>query len=101
MAGAGQDHRLGAQRLGDADAHQPDRSRTGYHDPLAGDDPAHHVETVHRGAGGDDQRRLLVAHVVGDMDHRIDVVDRVLGEPAIGAEAVGAVSLLAPAIIEA
>ena len=68
---------------------------------LAGDDPAHHVEAVHRGPGRDDQCRLRVGHVVGDVDHRVDVVDGVFGEPAIGAEAVGAVALLAVAVIEA
>src|SRR6185312_15988786 len=101
VAGAGQDHRLRAQRLGDTHSHQADRPGAGDHDGFAGDDAAHHVEAVHRGPGSDDQGRLLVAHVVGDMNHRIDVVDRVFGEPAIGAETVGAVPLLAPAVIEA
>ena len=89
------------KRLGDADAHQADRARTDHHDALAGNDAAHHVEPVHRGAGGDDQRRLRVGHVVRDVDQRVDVVDRVFGEAAIGGEAVGAMAFRAIAVIEA
>jgi len=40
LAGAGQDHRLRAERLGDPDPHQPDGPGTGDHHALAGDDPA-------------------------------------------------------------
>src|SRR5271165_7196316 len=101
LAGAGQDHRLCAQRLSDADTHQSDRTGASDDNRLARNDPTHNVEAVHRGPGGDDQCRLLVAHVVGDMDHRVDVVDRIFGETAVGAEAVGAMPLLAPAVIEA
>src|SRR5207248_5900094 len=51
--------------------------------------PTHHVEPVHRGTGGDDQRRLGIAHLVRDMGESVDVVDGVFGEAAISAEAVG------------
>src|SRR6202453_4392410 len=85
----------------DGDAHQTDRSRTDDHDALSGDDPAHYVETVHGGPGGDDQRRLRVTHFVRNVDHRVDVVDGIFGEPAVRAEPVGAMSLFAKAVIEA
>src|SRR6185437_9333620 len=80
---------------------ETDRPRSAHHDALARDQAAQDVEPVHRGAGGDHQRRLGVAHVVGHMDERVDVVDGVLGEAAIGGEAVGAVALLRLAVIEA
>ena len=73
----------------------------GHDDALAGDEPAELGQAVHRGAGGDDQRRLLVRHRVGDRDQRVDVVDLVLAEAAVGGEAVGAVALVDVAVIEA
>src|SRR6516225_1055626 len=101
LARAGQDHRLRTQRLGDAYPHQTDRSRSGNDDPFAGDNAAHYVEPVHCRAGGDDEGRLLVGHVVGNADHRVDVVQGVFGEAAIGAEAIGAMAFAAVAVIEA
>ena len=90
-----------AHRLGHADAEQADRAGAGDDDALAGDEPAELGQAVHRGAGGDDQRRLLVRHVVGDLDHRVDVVDRVLAEAAVGGEAVGAMALVHVAVVHA
>ena len=101
LARAGEDHRLRAQRLGDADAHQADRPGTEHDDGLAGNDAAHDVEAVHGGARRDDQRRLLVRHVVGNVDHGVDAVDGVFGKAAVRAEAVGAMALLAVAVVEA
>ena len=40
-------------------------------------------------------------HFVRDMHHGVDVVDRVFGEAAIGAEPVGAMALGAKAVVEA
>ncbi len=66
VARAGEDHRLRAHRLGDRDAEQSDRAGAGHHHALAGHQPAELGEAVHGGAGGDDQRRLLVRHLVRD-----------------------------------
>ena len=101
VARAGQNNRRGAERLGDRNPHQSDRSRAGHDDALAGDQPAHDVEPVHRGAGRDDQRRFRVRHVVRDMDHRVDIVDGIFGKAAIGREAVRAVSFRREAVVEA
>ncbi len=101
VAGSGQDHRVGAERLGDRDSEQADRPRPGDDDAFAGNQPAEHIEPVHRGAGGNDEGRLLVAHIVRHMDQSVDVVDRILGEAAVGGEAVGAMALGEIAVIEA
>jgi hypothetical protein len=75
-------------------AHQADRARAHDHHALAGDQPAELGQPVHRGAGGDDQRRLLVAHVVGDMTSVLMLLTCVFAEAAVGGEAVGAVALV-------
>ena len=62
VARAGQDHRLRAKRLRDRDAEQADRARARDHDAFARHQPAELGQAVHRGAGGDDQRCLLVRH---------------------------------------
>ncbi|MGA7263171.1 MAG: hypothetical protein WBX30_20080 [Stellaceae bacterium] len=61
LTGSGQDHRLGTECLSDANTHQADRAWTGNDDPFAGNDAAHYVKPIHRGAGGDDQCRLVSA----------------------------------------
>ena len=99
VAGPGEDHLAGAQGLGNADAHQADRAGAHDHHRLSGNQTADNVEPVHGGAGGDDQCRLLVAHVLGNMGQGVDIVDRVLREAAIGGEAVGAVPLIHLAIV--
>ena len=91
---------MGAHRLGNRDAQEPDRAGAGDHDALARDQPAELGQPVHRGAGGDDQRRLLVRHLVGDRDQRVDVVDLIFAEAAVGGEAVGAVAFVHVAVIE-
>ena len=91
----------GAERLGDRDAEQADRAGAGDHHALARHQPAELGQAVHRGAGGDDERRLLVRHRVGDRDQRVDVVDLVFAEAAVGGEAVGAVALVDVAVVEA
>ena len=88
-------------RLGHRDAEKPDRPRPDDDDALAGDEAAEFGQPVHRGAGGHDQRRLLVRHGVGNGDQRVDVVDLVFAEAAVGGEAVGAVALVDVAVVEA
>jgi hypothetical protein len=77
-----------------------DRAGASDDDALAGDETAQLGEAVHRGAGGHHQRRLLVRHGVGNGDQRVDVVDLVFAEAAVGSEAVGAVALVDVAVIE-
>ena len=89
-----------AHRLRHRDAEQPDRPRPGDDDALAGDEPAQFGEPVHRGARRHHQRRLLVRHRVRNGDQRVDVVDLVFAEAAVGGEAVGAVALVDVAVIE-
>jgi hypothetical protein len=56
---------------------------------------------MHRSAGGDDQRRLRIAHGVGHPRQRVDVVDGVFGKAAIGGEAVGAMAFPGLPVIQA
>ena len=63
---ADQDHRRGAQRLGHRHRQQTDGAGADHHDAFARHQPAKFGEPVHRGSGGDDQRRLLVAHLIGN-----------------------------------
>ena len=70
-------------------------------DAFAGDQAAELGQCIHRGAGGDDKRSLLVRHLVGNGDQRIDIVDLVFAETAIGGEPVGAMALVDVAVIEA
>ena len=57
-------------------------------------------EAVHRSPRGDDQRCLLVRHLVGDGDQRVDVVDGIFGKAAVGGEAVGAMALVDVAVVQ-
>src|SRR6202165_2997703 len=100
VAGPGQDHRSSTQCLGDRDPEQPDRPGAEDRDAFAGDEPAELGQPVHRGAGGHDEARLLVRDAVRDGDQRVDVVDLIFAEPAVGGEAVGAVALVAVAVVE-
>ena len=90
LARAGQDHRWAPSALATPTPIRPIGPGPSHDDSFAGNDAAHHIEAVHRGARRDDQRRLLVAHVVGNVDHGVDAVDGVFGKAAVGAEAVGA-----------
>ena len=99
VARAGQDHWLGAQRLGNGGAHQADRPRSGNDNAFAGDQAAKLGQAVHRRARGDDQCRLFVGHGVVDMDQGIDVVHGVFSKAAIGGEPVGAMPLVNVAIV--
>src|SRR3954468_13197859 len=99
VARAGQDDGLGAERLGNRRAEEPDRARAAHDDRVAGDQATELRQAVHGRAGGDDERRLLVAHGVVDGDQRVDVVDLVLAEAAVGGEAVGAVALVDVAVV--
>src|SRR5215468_9185658 len=100
VARAGEDDRLRAERLRDGNAEEPDRAGAGDHDALARDQAAELGEPVHRGAGGDHQRRLLVRHRVGNGNQRADVVDLIFAEAAVGGETVGAVAFVDVAVIE-
>ena len=64
VARAGENDRLRAERLGDGHAQQADRAGAGDDHALAGHQTAEFGEPVHRRAGGHDQRRFLVRHVV-------------------------------------
>ena len=94
------DHRLRAQRLGDRHAEQPDRPRSGHDDAFACDKAAEFRQPIHRRTGGDDQGRLLVRHLVGDADQRVDAVDGVFRKAAVSRKAVGAMSLVDIAVIQ-
>ena len=101
VARAGEDDGMRPHRLGDRDTEQPDRTGTGHHHALARDQTAEFGQAVHRGAGGDDQRRFLVRHLVRDRHQRVDVVDLIFAEAAVGGEAVGAMALVDVAIVQA
>src|SRR5262245_27975554 len=100
VARAGEDDRMRAERLRDGNAKEPDRAGAGDHHALARDQAAELGEPVHRGAGGDHQRRLLVRHRVGNGNQRVDVVDLIFAEAAVGGETVGAVTLVHVAVVE-
>src|SRR5690606_62429 len=76
-----------------------DRAGTGDRDALARDKAAQLRQAVHRRAGSDDQGRLLVRHLVGDADQRVDVIDLILAEAPIGGEPVGAMALIDVTIV--
>ena len=101
VARPGEDHRLGAHGLGYRHAEQPDRAGAGHHDAFAGHEAAELGQAVHGGAGGDDERRLFVRHRVRNGHERVDVVDLVFAEAAVGGEAVGAVALVDVAVVQA
>ena len=100
LAGSDQHHRTGAQRFCNRNRQKPDWPRSDHHHALAGNQTAKFGEAVHRCPCRDHQRRLGIRHVVGTLDHRIDVVDGIFGEPAIGREAVGAMPLVSLAVVE-
>ena len=101
VARSRQDHRACAERFGDRHREQPDRARADHDDAFAGDQSAELGQAVHRRPGGDDQRRLRVAHGVGHPRQRVDVIDGVFGEAAVGGEAVGAMALVGLPIVQA
>src|SRR6516164_7272384 len=100
VARTGEDDGMRAERLCDRDAKEPDRAGAGDHDALARDQPAELGEPVHRGAGGDHERRFLVRHRVGNGNQRVDVVDLIFAEAAVGGETVGAVTFIDVAVVE-
>ena len=101
VARTGEDDGMRAERPCDRDAEEADRAGAGDHHAFACDQPAELGEPVHRGAGGDHQGRLLVRHRVGNRNQRIDVVDLIFAEAAVGGEAVGAVTFVDVAVVEA
>src|SRR3979409_704128 len=58
-------------------------------------------QAVHGGPRGDDKRGFRIAHRIGYSRQRIDMVDRVFGETAIGREPVGAVTFIGISIVNA
>ena len=101
VARSRQDHGACAERLCNGYREQPDRAGADDHDAFTGNQPAEFGEAVHRRSGRYDERGFGVAHGVGHPRQRVDVVDGVFGEPAVGREAVGAVTLLGLSIVEA
>ena len=101
VARAGEDDGLRAHRFRHRDAEKADRPRPGDDDAFAGDETAELGQPVHRRAGGDDERRLLIRHRVRNRDDGVDVVDLIFAKAAVGGEAVGAMALVDVAVIEA
>ncbi len=100
VARPGEEHGMGTHRLRHCHAQQADGARAGDHHALAGDEAAELGQAVHRGAGRNHQRCFLVRHRVRDRDQRVDIVDLVFAEAAIGGEAVGAMALVDVAVVE-
>src|SRR5262252_2771750 len=100
VARAGEDDGMRAERLRDGAAEKPDRAGAGDHHTFARNQPAELGEPVHRGAGGDHQRGLFVRHRIGNGNQRVDVVDLIFAEAAVGGEAVGAVAFVDVAVVE-
>src|SRR5262249_36560595 len=100
VARAGEDDRLRAERLRDGNAEEADRAGAGDHDALARDQAAELGEPVHRGAGGGHHRPLPARHRAGNGNQRVDVVDLIFAEAAVGGETVGAVAFVDVAVIE-
>ena len=101
VAGSCQHHRARAECLGHGHRKEPDWAGTNHHDALAGHQSAEFGEAVHRGAGGNDQRRFRIGHGLGHGDDRIDVIDCVFGKAAVGRKAVGPMPLLGFPVVEA
>jgi hypothetical protein len=91
----------GAKRLGNGHRKQADRTGAYHDNAFPCDEPAEFGQAVHGGAGGDHKRRFRVAHGAGHSRQRVDVVHGIFGEPAIGGEAIGAMTLLGFPIVEA
>src|SRR5262249_17064082 len=100
LAGAGQDHRTGTERLGDGHAEKPDGAGPEYGDAFARHESPELRQSIHRRSRGDHEGRLRIGHVVGNGHKRIDVVDLVLAKAAIRGESVGAVALVVITIVE-
>jgi hypothetical protein len=66
---------------------------------LSRNQSAEHVEPVGSRSGSDDQRRQLIAQRVGDTNERVDVIDRILREAAVGREAIGTMSFVELAVV--
>ncbi len=96
-----EDHGLGAEGLPDGDPHQADRAGAGDDEAFPRDQAAQDVQAVHGRAGGDDQRGLCIAHLIGHVNQSVDVVDGVLGKAAVGRESVGPVPFLVVAVVQA
>ncbi len=99
VAGAGQDNRLRTHRLGHGHAHQADGAGSGNDHAFTGNQSAQFGEAIHGSAGSYHQRRLFVRHVVIDVYQRVDVVDLVFAETAVGGEAVGPMALVHVTIV--
>src|SRR6185295_7871407 len=68
---------------------------------LTRNQPAEHIEPVHRGARRHDQRGDLVADMGRHADEGVDVIDRVLRKAAVRREPVRAVSFAELPVVEA
>ena len=68
---------------------------------LAGDVAAGNVQAIQTGTRGRHQHRVLPGHVGGQAIQRVDVVEHVLGEAAVGGQAAGAMAFGSVAVIQA
>ena len=101
LSGADQDDLIRPERLARLDGHQPDRAWPDHDDRLAGDVSADRVQAVHAGAGRHDQDGVLPGDVLRHLVEGADVVDDVLGEPAVDGHAGGAMAARQVAEVEA
>ena len=101
IAGAGQDHPLGTERLAELDGEEADGSRALDEHGLAGEVAAHEIDRPERRGGRGHHAGLLEGEVVGQPVERVDVVDRVLGEAAVAGQPLGAVALGQVAVVQA
>src|SRR5258706_1733456 len=94
LARAHENNGCGPKRLGHPNREQPDRPRPDHHDLFAREKPPELDEAVHRWRGTPRERGLFVRHSIGYAHERIYMIDRVLCEPTVGREAIGAVALV-------
>src|SRR4029077_16018167 len=100
VGGAREDHRVGTKRLLDRHRHQTNRAWAGNPNALTSDKTAEFRQRIHRRAGGDDESALFIGHLVRNRYKRVDGVDLVFAETAVGGEPIGAVALVYIAVIE-
>ncbi|MPL59882.1 hypothetical protein SDC9_05438 [bioreactor metagenome] len=101
VPGAGENNLARPQGLGALNGHEPDGSGAYYGHRVAGHETAGMLDTEESGARGGDDRCLVEGNIVGNLADGIHVIHRVLGETAIGSEAVSPMSLGQIAVIEA
>src|SRR5262245_36186436 len=101
VARPGQDDARGPEGLAELHRDEPDRAGALHQDGLAGDVAAHQVDRPERRGGGGDHASLLEREISRQLVKRVDVVHRVLGEPAVAGEPLRAVPLGDVAVVQA